>query len=472
MNRESLISFEQLIKVFDVSHDGIIVTDNHAKFLFVNQSASVYMGVPHKELVGMNASDLVKNGVYDRSIIMRSIESKKQETGLVHTKSQNIVVSTSNPIFDENNNVIMTITNVQAESMIDKYAAELKKERANATKYLSTLKYISSLNSDSKIIAESPQMKKILAYLAIAGRTNTTVLLLGESGTGKEVLSRVIHENSNRSNEPFIPVNCAAVPKELMESEFFGYDKGAFSGALQKGKPGFFEMAERGTLLLDEIGEMPLDIQSKFLRVLENKQYNRIGGTTILTTDVRLIAATNKDLEKKVLQGTFRADLYYRLNVLTVRIPPLRERKEDIVALAGLFLASFNNKYGTDAVLQQGLMDKFLNYNWPGNIRELKNMIERMVVTLSAGELELNDPIDARYPDSEIDKAPHLSVAQDHHGDLKSLLKKVEKEYILKVLEECEWKVLGAAERLGLHRSMLYRKMQSLNIERIGEKES
>ncbi len=218
-------------------------------------------------------------------------------------------------------------------------------------------------------------------------RTDSTVLITGESGTEKEVIARFIHRNSFRFREPFIPVNCAAIPEELMESEFFGYDKGAFSGANSRGKLGFFEMADNGTLFLDEIGELSLNLQSKLLRVLETGEFQRFGGVAIKKSDVRLVAATNKDLASMVTRGVFREDLYYRLNVIPVSIPPLRERPEDILKLSDKFLKEFNAKFGTDKAFSKNLLVNFMNYSWPGNARELRNLIERLVIISSGKEL-------------------------------------------------------------------------------------
>lgn len=466
-----MISFDQLLQIFNKSYDGIIITDNKGKVLFATPSASIYMGIPLDMLIGHNVSDLVKKGIYDNSIILKAIEGKRQQTGIVNVFNGNRVVSTSTPILDEKNEILMTVTNVRAESLLDKYAEELQKEKTKTKRYKSAINYINNLNVNSKgVIADSPQMKKILEYLTKVSKTNSTVLLLGESGTGKEVLARFIHETSRRAGEPFIPVNCAAIPKELMESEFFGYDKGAFSGALTKGKPGLFEMTDHGTLFLDEIGEMPMNIQSKFLRVLETGEYQRLGGTSLIKTDVRIVAATNKELEAMVRNGTFREDLFYRLNVIPVKIPPLRERKEDIVSLAQYFIDQFNTQYGTERILSETIVDNFLSYGWPGNIRELKNVIERLVIASSEDELVPTDTRSFESAQSIKPQDPEESKLRDlgqvHKGDLKSLTKAVEREYIERVLRECNWRISEAAEILGLHRSMLYRKMQDLNIEK------
>ena len=470
IDSKCMISFEQLLQIFNNSYDGIIVTDSKGNVLFASPSASIYMGISLDMMIGQNVYDLVKRGIYDQSVISKAIEDKRQHTAIVNVFNGNRVMSTATPILDEKNEIVMTVTNVRVESLLDKYAEELRKEKTKTKIYRSAINYINSQNVNSgRVIADSPQMKKVLEYLTKVSKTNSTVLLLGESGTGKEVLSRFIHDTSRRAGEPFIPVNCAAIPKELMESEFFGYEKGAFSGALAKGKPGLFEMADHGILFLDEIAEMPFNTQSKFLRILETGEHQRLGGTSIIKTDVRIIAATNKDLEAMVRNGTFREDLFYRLNVIPVKIPPLRERKEDIVSLAQYFLNQFNRQYGSEKILSNNLVDKFKKYSWPGNIRELKNVIERLVISSSEDEFMLTDTGSYESTHSikhDLETLKLGDLVQGHKKDLKSLTKAVEKEYIERILRECNWRISEAAKILGLHRSMLYRKMQDLNIER------
>jgi transcriptional regulator with PAS, ATPase and Fis domain len=285
-------------------------------------------------------------------------------------------------------------------------------------------------------------------------------MLFGESGSGKEVVAKYIHWYSPRAKEPFIPVNCAAVPSELMESEFFGYVSGAFTGANAKGKPGLFEIAHKGTLFLDEIGELPLIMQSKLLRVIETGEVQRLGSTSVFRTDVRLIAATNRDLQAMVTQKLFRHDLYYRLNVIPIFLPPLRERPEDILALAEKFLEEFNRKYGLKKELAPHAVQALLNYNWPGNVRELRNVIERLVVTTTGNHLDFEDDIliSKRMLITPSDDIAPQAAAPVYRGALKNVLKAVEEEYINRVLAECNGRRGEAAQKLGIHRTVLYRK--------------
>ncbi|ETA79362.1 sigma-54 interaction domain-containing protein [Youngiibacter fragilis] len=465
--KKPTISFDQMIDVLNNSSDGIMVTDHLGTVTYVSPVAYENMGLPEKDLIGRNVDDLVKEGRYDHSVVKEAIVRGERTTGIVTVKEGNRVVSTCTPIFDANHKIIMTVTNVRVQSLMDKYLEELNAVKAKSRRYKSAIEYIGSLDqSKNAIIAESPAMVEILSYLEKVAWTNSTVYLQGESGTGKEVLSRFIHNESQRSNEPFIPVNCAAIPTELLESEFFGYEKGAFSGALTKGKPGFFEMADTGTLFLDEIGDMPLNLQTKLLRTIESGEVQRLGGTTLIKTDVRLIVATNKDLALKVKDGSFREDLYYRINVIPVKIPPLRERKEDIVPIAEHFISQFNRKYDTGLSLTPEMKKTLEAHNWPGNIRELRNLIERMVIV--PGSINDIAELTTAVPASEpaFDAAALSEKVAQHSGDLKSLVKAVEKEYISRLLNEKEWRVNEIADILGIHRSMLYRKMQELGIQK------
>lgn len=464
--KNSNVSFDQLISIFYNSYDGVLLTDEIGLVLFINPSCSVYMGIPAEEIINRKLEDLIAEGIYDRSVALEAIRTKKKETAIVHVHNGNRVVSTSTPILDKSGNVVMTVTNVRVEDVLNQYAIELQKEKRNSDAYKSVINYINRV--DDLVIAESIQMKRIIEHINIISNTDSSILLLGESGTGKEVLSRLIHEKSNRYKEPFIPVNCAAIPKELMESEFFGYEKGAFSGALPKGKSGFFEMAHKGTLFLDEIGLMPLDIQSKFLRVLESGEVQRLGANGIIETDVRIICATNEKLMEKVKDKIFREDLYYRINVFQVRIPPLRERVDDIIPLANYFLSKLNSKYNLDKEFSPYVIDRLRNYRWPGNVRELKNIVERFTFTQSDNALfDQVDPIDDKMIEAVSSNDSLLTQSALIGKDMKTVIHEVEKKYITLVLKEHDWKVTEAAKTLGLHRSMVYRKINEYGIKKI-----
>ena len=237
------------------------------------------------------------------------------------------------------------------------------------------------ISEESNFIAESRQSKDIIDLIVRLGRVDSTVLIQGESGVGKEIIARELHKNSTRCKKPYIKINCAAIPESLLESELFGYETGAFTGAKKGGKSGIFEVANTGSLFLDEVGEIPMHLQVKLLRVLQESEFTRVGGAQPIKVDVRVIAATNRDLSKMVAEGRFREDLFYRLNVIPINVPPLRERKEEIAPLVRHFLQMFNDKYGFNKTITASALGVLIDYDWPGNIRELRNVIERAVVT-------------------------------------------------------------------------------------------
>ena len=453
-----------LDQVISHSHDGIFVTDKLGNVVMANPAAIRLMEQTPDTVIGANVQDLVKKGVYERSTTMEAINRRAVFTGLVKLASGVTLMSTSMPIFDESGEIVMVVTNTRDKDLVDKYIAALAAERDKADRYKTAAEYLGGLDSDNKTpVAESAVMRHIIRLTSTIAKVDTSVLLLGESGSGKDVIARHIHRSSPRAKEPFIPVNCAAIPDNLMESEFFGYVRGAFTGASTHGKPGIFEIADKGTLFLDEIAELPLSLQSKLLRVLETGEVQRLGSASSRQTHVRLIAATNKDLKQMVDNGLFRSDLYYRLNVIPVSLPPLRDRPEDIRALSQRFLDEFNKKYSLNKTFSPETVQSFQDYSWPGNVRELRNVVERLVIISTSDELSIGvEFAGAAAAQSKI--APALFDGnRSYQGSLKSVVKMVEEQYINQVLKECDGRMSEAARRLGIHRSMLYRKICQIN---------
>ncbi len=308
---------------------------------------------------------------------------------------------------------------------------------------------------DLQIIGESKGIKEVLSTVSRVAKTNSTVLLRGESGTGKELVARAIHGLSDRAEERFVAVSCAALPETLFESELFGHQKGAFTGAI-KSREGRFELADGGTLFLDEVGDIPLETQVKLLRVIESQEFERVGGKDTLKVDVRIISATNQDLESKIKERNFREDLYYRLNVISVFIPPLRERREDVLLLTDHFIKKANQKCGKGIRgITPAVKDIILNYDWPGNVRELENVIERGVVLSRTDVIDKSD-------------LPYLGLVRDRTLEDTSAaslsIKDVEKNHILKVLKRTSWNLIKSAEILGIHRNTLRLKMKEYGI--------
>lgn len=366
----------RLQSIIDFSYDGIYVTDHDGTTLCVNKSYERITGVKIAEVIGKNIKELELQGMFSPIITPWVLEHKKRITIEQTVKAGKKVIITGNPVFEENGEVQYVITNVRDMTEINQLRAEidrLKKQEKPA----------------ENIVYGSSAMKKIIQTIAMVRDINISILLLGESGVGKEVIAKYIYEISNRRNAPFIVVNCGALVPSLLESELFGYEGGAFTGALKKGKQGLFEMANKGVIFLDEIGDMPLELQGKLLRVLQEGEIQRVGGNEVIPIDVRVICATNKNLAQMVVEGTFREDLYYRLDVITIEIPPLRQRKDDIALLIASYSEEFNRKYGKNKIFTPDAIHILTEYRWPGNVRELRNLVEQLIVLTNEEEIGL-----------------------------------------------------------------------------------
>lgn len=337
----------------------------------------------------------------------------------------------------------------------------LTTERALQFKSLEkeNIKLRSSILKKYELVGNSQAMKKIKSQIEMIARGDSRVLILGESGTGKELVARMIHSLSPRANAPFIEVNCAAIPQELIESELFGHEKGAFTGAIDK-KIGKFELANEGTLFLDEIGDMSLLTQAKLLRVIETQKFQRVGGTRDITVNVRIISATNKDLTEEIKKGNFREDLYYRLNVVPVYISPLRERKEDIPELVNYFMDEFSREKGwRRKKISDDAMRILKNYDWPGNVRELKNAVERLMIMIPQETIEALDIENTGIIRNRLKEESYFS-----YTTLREARDAFERDFILKKLKENNWNMTKTAEIIGIERSNLYKKIKSLGI--------
>jgi two-component system nitrogen regulation response regulator NtrX len=319
-----------------------------------------------------------------------------------------------------------------------------------------------------ELVGDSPAMQRLRQLIATAGPTNSRVLISGENGTGKELVARAIHQQSPRADRPFVAVNCAAIPETLIESELFGHEKGAFSGATSM-KRGQFEQADGGTLFLDEIGDMSLNTQAKVLRVLQEQQFTRVGGTRLLKVDVRVLAASNKDLPKEIEKGTFREDLFYRLNVVPIDVPPLRERREDIPLLVRHFMLLNAEEQGLKVKqVSSEAMDLLQQYEWPGNIRELRNLIERLLIMVPGNVIEASHvamSLHSRPAAAAPAAAPAGSLLTKHYDSLRDARNAFEKEYISRKLREHNWNISRTADDLKIERSHLHRKIKLLEVE-------
>jgi two-component system nitrogen regulation response regulator NtrX len=313
----------------------------------------------------------------------------------------------------------------------------------------------SVISSRQEIVGENPQIKALKEDIAKAAVSQSRIFIFGESGTGKELVAQALHYRSDRCNKNFVEVNCAAIPHELIESEIFGHEKGSFTGAIER-KRGKFEVADGGTLFLDEIGDMALITQAKVLRVIETQEFERVGGNKKIKVDVRIISATNKNLQDTIKDGMFREDLFFRLNVIPLHVPPLRERKSDIPLLVNYFLSTFAKMYGQKTKkISKATLESLIKYNWPGNVRELKNIIERFVI------MNPSDSIDVKY----VPSFKETRMEYYNYKTMKEARDKFEKDFILRKLQENNWNISRTAEELEIERSNLHRKIKSLGIE-------
>ncbi|GEA18637.1 MAG: hypothetical protein PWR22_2009 [Moorella sp. (in: firmicutes)] len=437
--------------IFHIIPLGLVITDNQGRVVGINKAGLQILGITGQRVQGRMLEEVIPIAQY--SEIIQSGRPRVWE--FQKTKGNTIIViGTPLWIQSEIEGVLYQFFSDESEP-VRLLLEQLKKVEARVGHNPANFKPAGCLFNFRHIRTLNHYFRDVLSLAQKAAGSNATVLILGESGTGKGVLAQAIHEESPRRNAPLIKVDCAAIPPELLESELFGYEEGAFTGAKKGGKPGKFELAHGGTIFLDEIGDMPLNMQAKLLRVLQDKEIERLGSTRTRKIDVRVIAATNKDLEKMVHEGRFREDLFYRLNVVTLVLPPLKERPEDIPLLAEAILQRLNKEYGKKLRLTPGAMESLLSYSWPGNVRELENVLERAAILAETQEIHPH----------------HLTIG--YHGKKKRLreispLYKVrieaEKEAIIQALEAFGGEKTRAAKALGLSRQALYTKMASYGL--------
>lgn len=442
-------------------NDGVVIVDSGGKTLWVNTAWDRITGLNRLDVLGRRMADVVGEGFYDRSVTEAVLESRTITTVSQSSKTGKSLISTGIPVFTgdglrEIKYIVICMRDITALKDAER---RLKLASEQNEQFLRQLEEFRKQSAHSHIVAESKAMRDVLELAGRIARVDSTVLITGESGVGKGLLARYIHDCSpSRRNGPFVPINCGAIPAPLLESELFGYETGAFTGAKRGGKAGLYETAHQGTLFLDEIGDFPLELQPKLLHLLQDGAVTRVGGTAAHRYDVRIVAATNRDLESLVAAARFRADLYYRLAVVPVQIPSLRRRQEDIIPLAAFCLERYNARYGLKRQLTAPLLDRMTAYSWPGNVRELSNAVERMVVTaetdfLTAGQFDFKLP-------AETAAAPS-SALPDCGGEqpLQAQLVRVEAEIIARAIRTHGTQA-KAAQALGISLSTLIRKQR------------
>jgi PAS domain S-box-containing protein len=374
---------QQLKTIFKASHDGIWVCDGQGKVIDINEASEKLNAIQAKHIIGKNVTDLVNGGLFDRSVTLEVLETKRQVSVIQKIKrTEKLLLATGTPAFDDEGNIFLVVVNERDMTQLNAIQKQLERSRMVTEKYKTKLAELSLLElRDQEIVAEDKKMRQVM-YLALklAHLSASDILILGESGTGKGLLAKFIHKNSNRNKKPFVQINCATLPENLLEAELFGYEKGAFTGARKQGKAGLFELAHGGTLFLDEIGDLPHSLQAKLLKYLDDHEVMRLGGLKSKKIDCTIIAATNRDLEGLVQQKRFRRDLFFRLNTFTIRIPPLRERIDDIFELVSFYMQKYGKAYQLNRRISPEALKVLQSHPFPGNVRELKNVIKKAVL--------------------------------------------------------------------------------------------
>lgn len=372
----------QLATIIDASSDGIWVCDGHGRVISINTASEKLNGIQACNIVGQNVSEIVESGIVDRSVTLEVLATQRQVSVMQYVKKTNrYLLATGTPSFDEEGNLFLVVVNERDMTQLNAIREALEQSHLMTQKIKDELAQLNLMEFQKrKIVAESPEMRQILkTALKLAHIKCSNILVLGESGTGKGLLAKFIHNHSYGGKKPFIQINCAALPETLLEAELFGYEKGAFTGAREQGKLGLIELAAEGTLFLDEIGDLPLSLQAKLLKYLDDKEVLRLGSIKPIKVDCSVITATNQDLAVRVRQRHFRKDLFYRLNTFTLELPPLRQRREDIFELVNYFLSRYNQTYHVNRRISSAAMKMLLAYPFPGNIRELKNLVKKAV---------------------------------------------------------------------------------------------
>lgn len=450
----------ELEAIFESSQDGLFITDGNAKTIRINQAYERITGLSRNSLLGRNMQDLVDEGVFDYSVTLKVLQRKGQASTLQSIKGGKQVIVTGTPIFDTNGKIELVVTNVRDITELNLLKEELEDSRLLSNRYYQSIMEREEMDQMFKdIVVKSNEMIKVVHRAVKVAGWDASVLIRGESGTGKSMLARTIHQMSGRKEFPFVKINCGTIPESLIESELFGYEKGAFTGATEAGKAGLVEAAKNGTLFLDEIGELKPDLQVKLLEVIEEKTFTRVGGTKRLEANVRIIAATHRNLKEMLHNGKFREDLFYRLSVVPIDIPPLRERREDIPLLINRFFEEFNKKHRTQKRLSFGVLSYLQQYSYPGNVRQLLNLLEQMAVMSDKETIEVED-----LP-SELTGFSYLSSTSEKKGlQLKEALEALEKQMVMEALNEHDTE-RAAAESLGIHTTTLWRKASKHGIK-------
>lgn len=446
----------ELETIFNASQDGLHITDEKGVSIRLNRACEELMEFSREQVIGRHLDKIVEQGLIPEAAALKALEKREQVSRLQYFESGKAVLITATPIF-RNGEIYRVLVNNRDITELNELEREVATAQSLAGHYRQELESLRGQHLDAgQIVYRSAEMKRLIEFSGFVARVDSTILIQGESGVGKELFSRLIHKASPRRSKAFIKIDCAAIPENLMESELFGYERGAFTGASREGKPGMIELADRGTLFLDEIGELPLALQAKLLRVLQDGEIIRVGGKQSRKVNLRIIAATNRNLDQMVELKTFRSDLYYRLNVIPLSLPPLRERREDIEPLVWHLIEGLNKKYSFHKRIGPAAMALLTDYHWPGNVRELKNIVERLVVSTLGNTIN-----EADIPDYIAEKSMTTAAARELFTRLDSyeeMMGAFEKRLLLFIRQRCR-NTGEMAEMLKVDRSTVRRKM-------------
>lgn len=385
------IALKDLLPILDGISDAVFIDNGEGRCLWCNSTCEDLYDISVSDIRGKSVDELEKKGIFTPSVTRRVLDEKREITILHENKYGKKLLTTGTPIFDDTGKISLILTTSRD---ITRLTEDEEKSKSASNTMISMSAITNTYSPDSGIIVNSTPMRNVMMLTKRLASVNSTVLITGESGVGKGMIAKILHEEGNRCDKPFVTVNCGAIPENLIESELFGYVAGAFTGSRAEGKQGLFEVAQNGTIFLDEISELPLNLQVKLLRVIQEREITPVGGIKPIPINVRIVSATNKNLMELVREGKFREDLYYRLNVVPINVPPLRDRPEDILPLIQTNLAKYNEHLHESKTISSEVLAVLLKYQWPGNIRELQNIIERLIITTNEDVItEENLPI-------------------------------------------------------------------------------
>ncbi len=458
---------QDLGAIIENIYDGLYITDKNANTLMINRAYERITGINRDEVIGKNMRDLVSSGIIDRSVSLEVIEKKKPVTIMQELRSGKKILVTGNPVFgEESDEIVLVVTSVRDITELVDLKDKLHERTLEVNRYLAELDHLKILQEQrATFITKSKKVLEIMGVAIKAAQFDSNILIMGESGVGKGLMAKLIHGSSDRKDHPLIVINCAGIPEDLFESELFGYEPGAFSGASAKGKKGLLEVADKGTVFLDEIGDMSQRLQAKLLRVIEEKEMTRLGSTKTVKLNIRIISATNQDLQSLMEQKKFRQDLFFRLNTISLVIPPLRERVEDVIPLIQHFTERLNGRYHMEKKFTPQAARLMMLYHFPGNARELSNIVEQAFLITKNNNIEVDDlPFHVRgFVDA---KDFMIDGENKSYNEIIDLM-----EYkILKRALEKYGSTHKAAKNLKISQSSIVRKLKKLNSKKIDVK--